>query len=87
MQTEIIEIKLPANLAVILQKEIDTGSYSSAGEILAEAFTVWHQKKEASRNIIRQLCQEGLESGRSSYNNIDEIITVAKQRKEARKGA
>jgi antitoxin ParD1/3/4 len=63
---EKISVALTPELASMVRKAVDGGSYASTSEVVRDALRVWRQQAEQRDEAvagIRRLWQEGLESG------------------------
>jgi len=65
---EKISIALPAEMVATVRDAVESGDYSSAGEVICEALRDWKLKREVETltvNGLRRLVQAGADSGPS----------------------
>jgi antitoxin ParD1/3/4 len=65
---EKISVALPPEMVTIIRSAVDSGEYSSASEVIREALRGWKFKRKVESlelEELRQLVQEGIESGPS----------------------
>jgi len=76
---------LPLEMTHLINDAVISGDYASTSEVIREALRDWKQKRLIQlQNIdeIKQLWQEGLESGSGQFKNIEEIKQEARKRLE-----
>lgn len=84
--TEKMSITLTPELAEMVNKAVETGDYASTSEVIREALRDWRLKQLARQQqiqTIRQLWDEGIQSGPGRFHNIDELIQEAERRYQA----
>jgi antitoxin ParD1/3/4 len=70
---EKISVALTPELASMVREAVERGSYASTSEVIRDALRVWKQRAERHDDAIaeiRQLWQEGLESGSAADGKI-----------------
>ena len=70
---EKVSVALTPELASMVREAVDRGSYASTSEVIRDALRVWKQRAERREDAIaeiRQLWQEGLESGPATDGKI-----------------
>ena len=80
-----ISVSLPLEMTNLINDAVISGDYASTSEVIREALRDWKQKRFIQlQNIeeIKQLWQEGLESGSGQFKNIEEIRQEARKRLE-----
>ena len=80
---EEIKVTLTPEMAAALQTAVDGGEYVTAGEVIREALLDWildQDSRKAAIEELRRLVQEGIDSGVSELESMDEIIAEAKRR-------
>ena len=80
-----ISVSLPLEMTNLINDAVISGDYASTSEVIREALRDWKQKRLIQlQNIdeIKQLWQEGLESGSGQFKNIEEIKQEARKRSE-----
>jgi antitoxin ParD1/3/4 len=63
---EKLSIALPAEMANILRKAVESGQYASASEVVRDALRDWTRKQQLETlelSELRRLVKEGMESG------------------------
>lgn len=81
--TEKISITLTPELAEMVNKAVETGDYASTSEVIREALRDWRLKQLARQQqiqTIRQLWEEGIQSGPGRFQNLEELIQEAERR-------
>jgi antitoxin ParD1/3/4 len=82
-----ISISLPLEMNTLINDAVISGDYASTSEVVRDALRDWKQKRLIqSQQIeeIRQLWQEGLQSGLGIRKNIEEIKQEARKRMESK---
>lgn len=82
-----ISISLPQEMSNLINDAIDSGDYASTSEVIRDALRGWKQKRlQEYQQIqeIRQLWQEGVESGLGIRKNLAEIKAEARQRMKSK---
>jgi antitoxin ParD1/3/4 len=78
-----ISITLTPELAALVNEAVETGDYASTSEVIREALRDWRIKQLARQQqiqTIRQLWDEGIQSGPGRFANADELIAEAERR-------
>ena len=71
-----MEIYLPSDVEDIINRQIESGDYSSPDEVIVQALWLldsWHNTDEEKLEKLRQAVQEGVESGFSS-RSVEELF-------------
>jgi antitoxin ParD1/3/4 len=85
---EKISIALPADMATLVRKAVETGDYASSSEVIREALREWRAHRAARSEAVselRRLWEEGIESGRSAVLDMADIKKRGRQRLQASK--
>ena len=85
---EKISIALPADMATLVRKAVETGDYASSSEVIREALREWKARRAARSEAVselRRLWEEGIESGRSATLDMADIKKRGRQRLQASK--
>lgn len=80
---EKISVALTPEMAALVRDAVESGEYASNSEVIREALREWKQKRLLQlQNIdeVRQLWQEGIESGAGSYVDIEAIKQEERKR-------
>jgi len=83
-----ISIALPPRMAASLKKIVAKGDYSSASEVVREALRDWEDKQKRKKEQLkhlRQMLQEGIDSGDGGPFEIEEIKLRGRERLAALK--
>ncbi len=80
---EKMSIALTPEMAAAVRAAVENGEYVSSSEVIRDALREWHlrrslQEKEVGE--LRQLWQQGIESGPGQYADMDAIKAEAKRR-------
>jgi antitoxin ParD1/3/4 len=87
MMQQAVEVVLPPDLRSAIDDAVARGDYPSANEVIRDAVAEWSARRwedEIPVERLRELVQEGLDSGPGRFNSIDEIIAEARRRFEER---
>ena len=82
-----ISIALPPQDGRIIEEIVAKGDYSSASEVVREALRDWEDKQKRKKEQLkhlRQMLQEGIDSGLGKFNSMDEIIAEARRRHQVK---
>ena len=85
---EKISIALPADMATLVRKAVETGDYASSSEVIREALREWKARRAARSEAVselRRLWEEGVDSGRSAALDMADIKKRGRQRLQASK--
>ena len=85
---EKISIALPADMATLVRKAVETGDYASSSEVIREALREWKARRAARSEAVselRRLWEEGIDSGRSAALDVAAIKKRGRQRLQAPK--
>jgi antitoxin ParD1/3/4 len=85
---EKISIALPADMATLVRKAVETGDYASSSEVIREALREWKARRAARSEAVselRRLWEEGIDSGRSAALDMAAIKKRGRQRLQASK--
>ena len=80
---EKISIALPADMATLVRKAVETGDYASSSEVIREALREWKARRAARSEAVselRRLWEEGIDSGRSAALDTAAIKKRGRQR-------
>jgi antitoxin ParD1/3/4 len=80
---EKMSIALPADMAALVRKAVETGDYASGSEVIREALREWKARRAARSEAVselRRLWEEGIDSGRSAALGIAAIRKRGRQR-------
>ena len=80
---EKISIALPADMATLVRKAVETGDYASSSEVIREALREWKARRAGRSEAVselRRLWEEGIESGRSAALDTAAIKKRGRQR-------
>jgi antitoxin ParD1/3/4 len=80
---EKMSIALPADMAALVRKAVETGDYASGSEVIREALREWKARRAARSEAVselRRLWEEGIDSGRSAALDIAAIRKRGRQR-------
>lgn len=80
---EKISIALPADMATLVRKAVETGDYASSSEVIREALREWKARRAARSEAVselRRLWEEGIDSGRSAALDVADIKKRGRQR-------
>jgi antitoxin ParD1/3/4 len=80
---EKISIALPADMATLVRKAVETGDYASSSEVIREALREWKARRAARSEAVselRRLWEEGIDSGRSAGLEMSAIKKRGRQR-------
>jgi antitoxin ParD1/3/4 len=83
---EKISIALPADMASLVRKAVETGDYASSSEVIREALREWKARRAARSEAVselRSLWEEGIASGRSAALDMAAIKKRGRQRLQA----
>jgi antitoxin ParD1/3/4 len=78
-----MSIALPADMATLVRKAVETGDYASSSEVIREALREWKARRAARSEAVselRRLWEEGIDSGRSAALDIAAIKKRGRQR-------
>jgi antitoxin ParD1/3/4 len=78
-----VSVALPTELMSLLKDAVETGEYTSASEVIGDALRHWQQRRavqEMSAGELRQLWEEGIESGPGRFKSIGSIKKEARRR-------
>ena len=67
MNAEKLSITLPADMAQMIRRQVDSGAYSSNSEVIREAMRLWQDRRserEQRLDIIRAKIQEAVDDPR-----------------------
>jgi len=80
---EKISIALPADMAALVRKAVETGDYASSSEVIREALREWKARRAARSEAVselRRVWEEGIDSGRSAALDMAAIKKRGRQR-------
>jgi antitoxin ParD1/3/4 len=80
---EKMSIALPADMATLVRKAVETGDYASSSEVIREALREWKARRAARSEAVselRRLWEEGIDSGRSAALDVAAIKKRGRQR-------
>ena len=82
-QNKKISISITEALDRTMKDAVKRGEYGSSSEVVREALRRWQANREREKaeiQRIRQLVQEGIDSGPGTYQSIDAIKKAARAR-------
>jgi antitoxin ParD1/3/4 len=76
-----ILVNLPKNLADFVALQVKAGSFASESDVIAEAVRLWAEPvfTDEETALIRELVQEGIDSGDDGPFDMDRIIDLARE--------
>jgi antitoxin ParD1/3/4 len=80
---EKMSIALPADMATLVRKAVETGDYASSSEVIREALREWKARRAARSEAVgelRRLWEDGIDSGRSAALDMAAIKKRGRQR-------
>jgi len=80
---EKITIALTPEMAGFIRGAVDAGEYASTSEAIRDAVREWKERRDLlgyTVEELRDLVQEGLESGPSGRSSMDQIQAEARRR-------
>ena len=80
---EKISVALTSELATMVKEAVETGQYASSSEVIREALRDWkfnHAIREQKLSELRELWQEGIDSGPSEIATFKELKLIARKR-------
>ena len=83
---EKISVALPAEMANLVRKAVETGDYASSSEVIREALREWKARRAAQHyavNELRGLWDAGVNSGRSAALDMAAIKKRGRRRLQA----
>jgi antitoxin ParD1/3/4 len=83
-----VSVALTGEMAELLELAVKSGDYASASEVVREALREWKGRRldrDTTRENIRRLWIEGLESGPGRIGDINAIKAEARRRADRRK--
>jgi antitoxin ParD1/3/4 len=88
---EKMTIALTPEMAGFVRRAVSAGEYASTSEAIREAVREWKERRDLlgySIEELRELVQQGIDSGPSQLASMEEVKTEARRRFEAsrRKG-
>lgn len=78
-----ISVSITEELDRTMKDAVKRGEYGSSSEVVRDALRGWHKNREREKleiQRIRQLVQEGIDSGPGTTKTIDEIKKAARAR-------
>ena len=78
-----VSIALTDDLAETIRAAVASGDFGSSSEVVRAALRDWRDRRERAQaevELIRRLWQEGIESGPSEFETIEDIIAEARRR-------
>jgi antitoxin ParD1/3/4 len=82
---EKLSIALTPEMATVVREAVSSGEYASSSEVVREALRDWQRKRALERKEleeIRELWNQGLNSGVSRFSTVQEIKAEARRRFE-----
>ena len=79
-----MNISLTPHLESLVKQKVDTGLYNSASEVIREALRLLEEKDRLNAiklEALRHDIQKGLESGKSTPLNIEDIKAKGRKRR------
>jgi antitoxin ParD1/3/4 len=84
--TRKVTVSLTPEMAGFVRGVVEAGEYASTGEAIRAAVREWKERRDLLGYTIeelRDLAQEGIDSGPSPYATMDEVRAEARRRLEA----
>ncbi|MCG6134144.1 MULTISPECIES: type II toxin-antitoxin system ParD family antitoxin [unclassified Anabaena] len=85
-----MNVSLTPELEKWVQSKVESGMYTSASEVIRESLRLL-KEQDALKAIrlaeLRREIQQGIDSGKSTPLNMDEIIELAKQQRQQKESA
>jgi antitoxin ParD1/3/4 len=78
-----MSIALPADMATLVRKAVETGDYASSSEVSREALREWKARRAARSEAVSELhrlWEEGIDSGPSAALDIAAAKNRGRQR-------
>ncbi|WP_022728933.1 ribbon-helix-helix domain-containing protein [Fodinicurvata sediminis] len=82
---EKVTIALIAEQAECIREAVEAGEYASTSEAIRDAVREWQERRDLlgyTTEELRSFVQEGLESGPSQYESIDDVRIEGRRRLE-----
>lgn len=83
---EKITIALTPEMAGFVRKAVDAGEYASTSEAIRDAVREWKERRDLlgyTADELRELVQEGIDSGPSSHATMADVKAEARRRFDA----
>ncbi|MGO4566320.1 type II toxin-antitoxin system ParD family antitoxin [Rhizobium sp. 2YAF20] len=83
---EKITIALTPEMAGFVRSAVDAGEYASTSEAIRDAVREWKERRDLlgyTVEELRELVQEGIDSGLSSRASMDDVKAEARRRFDA----
>jgi antitoxin ParD1/3/4 len=83
---EKLSIDLPPDMAKLVRRAVESGEFSTNGEVVREALLEWERRRARQREEeqeLRRLWDDGLASGPGRFADIDAIKAEARRRLDA----
>ncbi len=80
---EKITIALTPEMARTVREAVESGEFASTSEAIRDAVRQWKERRDLvgyTVNELRELAQEGIESGPSRHASMDDIKAEARRR-------
>lgn len=80
---EKVSIALTADMASMVRKAVESGEYASSSEVIRDALRDWKMKRSFAQHQIeevRRLVAEGLASGSSPWEGVEDMLAAVKRR-------
>jgi antitoxin ParD1/3/4 len=80
---EKLSVALTSEMAEMIRHAVNAGEYASSSEVIREALRDWTYKRHARQaeiDSLRNLWNEGIESGAGRYADMDAIRDEARSR-------
>jgi len=78
-----VSVAFTPEFMALLKEAVETGEYTSASEVIRDALRHWKQRRahqDLSAEELRQLWQQGIESGPGRFKSVDAIKREARRR-------
>jgi antitoxin ParD1/3/4 len=82
-KAEKLEVFLSPEIAAAVKDAMAGGEYNSVSDVISDALSEWHISRAGDGLTVeelRQLVQEGIDSGPGRFESIEEIIAEAHRR-------
>lgn len=82
---EKITVALTPEMAGFVRKSVESGEYASTSEVIRAAVREWKERRDLlgyTVEELRELVQEGIDSGSSSHTTMADVKAEARRRFE-----
>jgi antitoxin ParD1/3/4 len=78
-----VSIALTEELAETMRAAVASGDFGSSSEVVRTALREWGERRDRAQaeiKLLRELWKDGIDSGPSEFETIDDIIAEARHR-------